>query len=175
MNNNNGYNNKGINSYSSPHRITTSNSMYSTGRSLYRSDLTMHNGNHSITTTTPPSVPSHHRQNRLNHYQSNNSLHSEGGHSSNSSPVPSASPSPLSSSYAHNNNNNNHSRSSITNANSSLNSTSNSSLSRHSHSHTSHTPIHTPTTRNHASNLMSMRKWSASQEFKGNLNDFGNR
>jgi len=160
---NNAINNKG--SHLSPLRISSnSSSIYSTNnRSPYNRDLNYSNNNLLKVNNNVINSNNQNNQNngnsfipsnghrRLNHYPSNNSLHSEGGHSSNSnsaSPIPSPSPSQNSMTYR-----------AVT---------------------PTASPRHTPqhNNRSHSastSNLISMRKWSASQEFRGNNLDIANK
>ncbi len=153
--------NKG--SHLSPLRINSNSPIYSTNRSPYNRDLNYNNnnslkvnnnvtnGNNQNNQNNGNGIINNNSHRRLNHYPSNNSLHSEGGHSSNSnsaSPIPSPSPSHNSISY----------RTATPTA----------------------SPRHTPTSNNRSysmsnSNLLSMRKWSASQEFRGNNFDIANK
>jgi hypothetical protein len=149
-------------SHLSPLRINSNSSMYSTNiRSPYnvRGDVNYNNNNNNNSMVISNNVNNmngngngiaNNTHRRLNNYPSNNSLQSEGGHSSNSaSPIPSPSPS--------------HHK----------------SISFNRTITPTASPRHTPTpNRSHSvstSNLISMRKWSASQEFRGNNLDIANK
>ncbi|XP_054153345.1 echinoderm microtubule-associated protein-like 2 isoform X2 [Oppia nitens] len=119
------------------------------------------NGSNGGTMGAPSGQPVVNGHRRLTHYPSNNSLHSNsdrggggGGHSSSNSgsPVPSPSPSQSSNSYR-----------------------THTPLSGTSPRHTPQRDHHRSSYSSSTSNLVSMRKWSASQEFRGNPMDLSNR